>query len=241
MQIFFNVLVNNQTTRVKYIGFNLKDPINDTFMFNKEKFRISSVIFHEGWGGTIDSGHFVNLLRYKNGWVKTSDKIVKTEPWSTNGRQPYLIFLEKVIENRDTNNKIIEKYIHIDNPSPNSLNTAQKRKEGENSSIQCPNEPKKICLDNQNGSTLKETTDTYQFLSSCENKLPSNGTATSESNKASLSTPSTGESGEKIVFDTQLKLQRKKALRNRDYYKNNRLEILSKKKKKVFEKKESRN
>ena len=48
----------------------------------------------------VYSGHYTNLIRRNELWVKTNDlpEEIKVEKWSTHEKQPYLIFLERKFE-----------------------------------------------------------------------------------------------------------------------------------------------
>ena len=202
-------------------------------MWHRTYRHIRSVIFHEGGHGSIDAGHCVNLLRYNDSWVKTSDSKIKTaESWSNYERQPYLIFLEKVIEKKDT---IIEKHLNPDQSASANLDKVQKRKNNVFSLSPFQNDSKKARTDEKAGNVLNDKANTHSFIKTCGNKLLSYETAPNDLSLACLQTPSTGESGEKIVFITQFKSARKKSIRNKEYYKKNRQKISNKLKKKRFD------
>ena len=262
LEIFFNVSVNYEMIRIKYNGFSLKDPINDTLLIGGKKFKVSSIILHEGGDGTINSGHCVNLLRYNDSWVRTSDsQIKKMYSWSTNRGQPYLFFLEKVIESTIPKNKSAENAVfnhdctsltpdvaykrsfdqylsfplsngskksrintsaeyadfNLDYTSP-SLDVANKRKHDQYLLTPLSNASKKFRINENKYKSLKIRTNK---IISYKNMVPS------ESSQVYLSTPSSVESGEKIIFYSQFNQQRRKTLRNKEYYQKNRLNILN--------------
>ena len=149
--------------RVKHTGLNLKDPMNDTVLLNKVKFKVSSVIFHEGGDGTIDGKHCINLLRYNGSWVKTSDSEIKmTESWSKYGPQPYFIFLENEIEKKDT---ITEKY----SPSVN-LDQVQKRKNEAFLLSPFQTDSKKARID-ERANKLNRKTNRHSYVKTCRDQL----------------------------------------------------------------------
>ena len=94
---------------VKYKAFELNNPLSDVIVVDHKKFKVCSIIFHQG--ESILSGHFINLLRYNNSWVRTSDEQnIGTELWPTYG-QPYLIFLERIFEGENETNKVVENQV----------------------------------------------------------------------------------------------------------------------------------
>ena len=202
LEIFFNVLVNYERMAIKYTGFNLKNPINDTLSIAGEKFKISSIIFHEGGIGTINSGHCINLLRYNDGWVRTSDtQIIKIDSWSTNEGQPYLFFLEKVIEYTIPNNKSVDNAVFNPYYTSASVAMAPKRKIDKFLSTPLLNGSKKARIGGNNDVTSHDERNMSKPLETRTNKSPSyKNSGPTESSQDHLSTPSSVESGEKIVF-----------------------------------------
>ena len=77
----------------KCMTIKLKNPLRDIIYVNNKSFRVCSVIFHHGL--TIKSGHYTNLLRCGDCWIKTNDAAeIHEEFWENNKAQPYIIFLE---------------------------------------------------------------------------------------------------------------------------------------------------
>lgn len=97
LQLFL-VTANYEISKIT--NFKLKNTENETVLINSKMYKVVSVIFHHG--SSIESGHYTNMLRKNNNWLRINDKQMRQEEWPQHAMDAYILFLEEIMTKSET-------------------------------------------------------------------------------------------------------------------------------------------
>lgn len=78
----------------KITNFRINNIPKAKISIEKKIYKVISGIFHHG--NSIANGHYTNMLRKENNWLKVYNSFINKKPWPKGAKDAYILFLERI-------------------------------------------------------------------------------------------------------------------------------------------------